>query len=269
MPTKSFDKSSEPSGNMRGQVGFSTSTSGVNIQDFIMRQMQHTINTAEPVRVEAVYPDSGFAGTVDVMPLVNLVTGDGSSLGQSKLFTLPYLRVQGGKQAFIVDPRPGDIGLAVYAMRDTESFKAQRGGPVNPGSARTLDKGDGFYLGGFLNAAPERFVLLDESGITIEGVARIITHGAETIINAESSFTLNAAGGCTLNAAAGCVINGDVHINGSLTWTGTAQGNNGGPARFSGGWINSGGNAVSNGITLESHVHSGVESGPDTTSGPS
>lgn len=261
---------------MKGQTGFSTSASGVNVQDFVMRQMLHTINTAEPVRVEAVHFEDAFAGTVDVMPLVNLVTGDGSSLGQSQLFTLPYLRVQGGKQAFIVDPRPGDIGLAVFAMRDTESFKAQRGGPVNPGSARACDKGDGFYLGGFLNEAPERFVRIDEEGVTIEGVARVHSHGAETVINAESAFTvnaesscvINAAGGCIINASAGCTINGDVLINGSLTWTGTAQGQNNGPACFSGGWINNGGKATSNGITLESHVHGGVEAGPASTGAP-
>ena len=93
-----------------------------------------------------------------------------------------------------------------------------------------------------------------------EGVAKIEMHGADTTINAESSCVVNAAGGCT--------INGDVLINGSLTWTGTAQGKNGARARFSGGWENVGGSVTSNGITLESHVHGGVEPGGGTTGGP-
>ena len=156
---------------MQGQRGLSTNSSEYNAQDFMISQMLGRIATAEPVRVVAV-SGSGVSpvGFVDVQPLINLVTGEQKAQEQSVLFKLPYLRIQGGKNALVIDPQPGDIGLAVYAMRDTESLKESRGkdGNVNPGSARAMNKGDGFYLGGFLNAAPERYVLVDDEGFAIE-----------------------------------------------------------------------------------------------------
>lgn len=246
---------------MQGQRELSTNSSEYNAQDFMVRRLLAEINTAEPVRVTAVDVPAGVSpvGYVDVLPLVNLITGERRGQAQSVLYRLPYLRVQGGRNAVIVDPQPGDVGLAVYAMRDTEAVKDGRSGPVNPGSARSLSKSDGFYLGGYLNGAPERYVRVTDEGVAIEGVANIDMHGATTTINAES--------GCTVNAAAGVTINGDVLINGSLTWTGTAQGR-GGAARFSGGLSNAGGRVESNGLTLETHVHGGVEPGPGATGGP-
>lgn len=155
---------------VKGQQGFSTDASGYNAQEFQIQQALRKINTAEPVRVVSVQPGAvGPVGMVSVQPLVNLVTGAGDGMEQSELFQLPYLRIQGGQNAVIVDPKPGDMGLAVYAMRDTEGVKANRDGkPANPGSARTYSKGDGFYLGGFLNAAPKRYVMVDDTGITLD-----------------------------------------------------------------------------------------------------
>lgn len=245
----------------QGQQGFSAAASEYNAQAFLLRQALLRLNTAEPVRVVAVHPGTGATGTVDVLPLVRLVTGSGEGMDQSVLFTLPYLRVQGGRNAIIIDPEPGDVGLAVYAMRDTETVKAMAGtdaGPVNPGSARSYDKGDGFYFGGFLNAQPERFVRVDDGGVTIEGVASITMHGNKTTITAENGATINAD----------VLINGNLLVNGSITWTGTAQGKDGARARFSGGWENTGGSVTSNGITLETHTHGGVEPGNGTTGGP-
>ena len=245
----------------QGQQGFSASASAYNAETFRVRQLLRRINTAEPVRVVSVHPGSGATGTVDVLPLVRLVAGDGQGMDQSVLFTLPYLRVQGGKNALIIDPQPGDVGLAVYAMRDTEAVKAMAGGdaaPVNPGSARAYDKGDGFYLGGFLNAQPERFVRIDDSGVTIEGVAKIDMHGEAVTITAEAGATINAD----------VTINGNLLVNGSITWTGTAQGKDGASARFAGGLTNTGGEITSNGVSLDHHPHGGVEPGSGNTGGP-
>ncbi len=114
-----------------------------------------------------------------------------------------------------------------------------------------MSKGDGFYLGGFLNDAPERYVLIDNEGVTIEGVAKLTMHGETSVLTAESGLTINA----------------DVRINGSITWTGTAQGD-GGPARFSGGLTNRGGTVESNGKVLETHVHGGVQTGGSNTGQP-
>ena len=232
---------------MQGQQGFSTSASDYNAADFHIVQALMRVNTAEPVRVVSV--NTG-ARTVDVQPLVRIVAGGGDTLEQSQLFELPYLRIQGGKNAVIVDPQPGDVGLAVYAMRDVEAFKTAPGQSVNPGSARTYDKGDGFYLGGFLNAAPERFLRVTDEGVEIEGVASVKAHGQAVTVTADTQITLDAP---------------VVQITGVLVQTGDKGS---GQSSFKGGFTNTGGNITSNGVTLETHTHSGVEPGGGNTGGP-
>jgi hypothetical protein len=245
----------------------STNTAGsdYNAEDFHIRRVLSEINTAEPVTVDAVdIPDpKGPVGFVDVSPLTMLVDGEGKGMAQGTQFRLPYFRIQGGKNAVILDPQPGDKGLAVYAMRDTEALKETRGdsGPVNPGSGRTLDQGDGFYLGGFLNGAPERWVWIHDDGVEIEGKDSLHTYGKITVMNAENGWTVNAPSGAT--------INGDLKVNGSITWTGTARGDGGGKAKFSNG-IESIGGITDNGKDVGStHTHSGVQSGDSNTGAPS
>lgn len=238
-----------------------------------MRRMLEDIDTADPVVVVFVHESVGTdpVGFVDVQPLVNMVDGENNGMRQSTLYKLPYFRVQGGKNALIIDPEEGDLGLACYAKRDTEILKETRGkgGPVNPGSGRTLNMADGFYLGGFLNDAPERWVWIKDEGIEIEAVDKLHTHGKVTVMDAESGFTVNATAGITLN--------GDVLVNGSITWTGSATGQNGGKALFSngidiesggmtcaGGVTNTGGKMESNGVVVEDHIHNapGGQTGP-------
>lgn len=214
-----------------------------------------------PVKVVNVEQPSPTdqVGFVDVMPLIKQVDGEGSAVEPSVLYRLPFYRLQAGANAVIVNLQPGDKGAGALCHARYLGAQVHPRRPVQPGTRRFFAAGDGYYLGGWLNDAPERYVMIDDQGVTIEGVAKIEMHGADTTINAESSCTINAAGGCT--------INGDVLINGSLTWTGTAQGKGGARARFSGGWENVGGSVTSNGITLESHVHGGVEPGGGITGG--
>lgn len=244
---------------MQGQRGLSTNSSEYNAQDFMIRQLIGQIATAEPVRVVAV-SGSGISpvGFVDVQPLVNLVTGERKAQEQSVLFKLPYLRIQGGKNALVIDPQPGDIGLAVYAMRDTEVVKANRDGKAaNPGSARTYSKGDGFYLGGFLNATPKRYIMVDDTGITLDdgqggklelkGGKLTITApaGIESMSPTEVHHTPSLVFGDGDGATA--TMNADMQINGSIESTG---------------------DQVAGGISQTQHTHTGVEPGSGSTGKP-
>lgn len=244
---------------IKGQQDFTTGASGYNAQEFQIQQAMRRINTAEPVRVVSVQPGAvGPVGMVSVQPVVNLVTGAGDGMEQSELFQLPYLRIQGGENAVIVDPKPGDMGLAVYAMRDTEAIKANRDGkPANPGSARTYSKSDGFYLGGFLNAAPKRYVMVDDTGITLDdgqggklelkGGKLTITApaGIESTSPTEVHHTPSLVFGDGEGAMA--TMNADMRINGSVTSTG---------------------DQVAGGISQTGHTHTGVEPGSGSTGKP-
>lgn len=244
---------------IKGQQDFTTGASGYNAQEFQILQALRRINTAEPVRVVSVQPGAvGPVGMVSVQPLVNLVTGAGDGMAQSELFQLPYLRIQGGQNAVIVDPKPGDMGLAVYAMRDTEAVKVNRDGkPANPGSARTYSKSDGFYLGGFLNAAPKRYVMVDDTGITLDdgqGGKLELRGGKLTItapagIESTSPTEVHDTPSLVFGNSDGAVatMNADMRINGSVESTG---------------------DQVAGGISQMQHTHTGVEPGSGSTGKP-
>ena len=242
---------------VKGQQNYNTDSSPYNASEFQIQQALRKINTAEPVRVTGVNPGKvGKAGTVTVQPIVNLVTGTGEGMAQSALFSLPYLRIQGGENAVIVDPKPGDVGLAVYAMRDTEQMKQGDGAECNPGSARCYSKGDGFYLGGFLNKTPKRYIWIEDDGITMddgEGGKLELKGGKLTIsapngIETTSSVETHNTPALTMGSGgATATMNANMTVNGTITSTG---------------------DQTAGGISQMSHVHTGVESGGSTTGGP-
>jgi len=132
---------------------------------FMIQQMIGKIATAEMVRVEAV---DTAALTVDVLPLVYQVDGQGQAYPHATIHKFPYLRLQGGTRgAVIIDPQPGDIGLAVFCARDISTVKATKA-PGLPGSRRRFDWADGVYFGGMLNGAPTQYVEFTDAGITLK-----------------------------------------------------------------------------------------------------
>lgn len=135
---------------------------------FIWQQKMSQIATLTLVKIIDCTNDGGLepVGTVTVQPLVNLMSGDRTSFPHKPLYHLPYLRTQGGANAIIMDPKPGDIGLAGFCSRDisaVQNSKAQ----ANPGSYRMFSMADGLYIGGCLNGVPEQYVLFDDAGIVV------------------------------------------------------------------------------------------------------
>lgn len=135
---------------------------------FVIQQAIAKMQTATIVKVVACSNDGGVSpvGTVDVQILVNQINGQGVPTPHVTMYGLPYLRVQGGANAVILDPQPGDLGIAVFASRDIStvvSTKAQ----ANPGSYRQYDFSDGMYLGGLLNGTATQYVQFAPGGINI------------------------------------------------------------------------------------------------------
>jgi hypothetical protein len=142
-----------------GQTGLSSAGGEYNAHRFLVWQLLGLVGTVKVVKVIAVHAAGGLAvgGTVDVQPLTNQIDGQGNSTPHGTVFGLPYIRLQGGANAVIIDPVAGDIGLAVIADRDISAVKSKRG-QANPGSFRRFDMADGIFLGGILNAVPEQYV---------------------------------------------------------------------------------------------------------------
>lgn len=152
-----------------GQQGLNSATSEYNQVDFQIDQAFAKISTVKIVKVIAVSNNGGLSpvGNVDVQPLVNLVDGLlGSSMQHGTIFGVPYFRLQGGKNAIIMDPIVGDIGFMVCADRDISSVKNAKSF-ANPGSFRRFSMADGIYVGGILNGVPEQYIQFNDNGITI------------------------------------------------------------------------------------------------------
>lgn len=153
---------------------------------FMIQQTISRIQTASVVKVMACTNDGGVSpvGTVDVQVLVNQINGNGIPTPHVTMYSLPYLRIQGGANAIIMDPQVGDIGIAVFASRDITNVKSTKA-QSNPGSYRMHDFSDGMYLGGILNGNPTQFVQFSSTGISIVSPTVSAANGgtAEALVN--------------------------------------------------------------------------------------
>lgn len=142
---------------------------------FMIEQSISKIQTATIVKIISCSNDGDVSpvGTVDVQILVNQISGQGVGEPHVTMYSLPYLRIQGGNNAIIIDPQVGDIGIAVFASRDITKVKSTKA-QANPGSFRTYDFSDGMYLGGLLNGSPTQYLEFNESGLSIVSPSAVI-----------------------------------------------------------------------------------------------
>lgn len=217
-----------------------------------MQTFSANIATSLPVQVVAVH-GGGVApvGYVDIRILVQQITAVGEAVDHGIIYNVPYVRIQGGRNAIIIDPKAGDIGIACFSSRDISSVKNTRN-TAPPASRRKHSLSDAMYIGGLLNQAPTQYIEFSDSGI---------------ILHTPQNFTVNAGGNfdvnckkMTIKAASGLEINANTLVNGNIT-------QNGDSATMSGSLTTSG-EITAKGISLSTHIHGGVTAGGDKTQGP-
>ena len=168
----------------------STPGMGIDAQTRLVERLLANIQTATPVKVVAVTPGgTAGSGTVDVLPLVNQVDEARNPVPHGVVHGLPYHRHAAGGAAIIIDPLPGDLGLAVFASRDVSAVKASRG-QANPGSFRRHSMADGFYFGGVMTGAATHYVQISSQGVVVETTATISLN-APTIALTGDALTHN------------------------------------------------------------------------------
>ena len=144
-----------------------TNTSMANVMDYMIKTiMKESINTAIPV-------DGSGAGTLSAKPLIMQRDGENNSIPNGEIPSLPYFRYQFGENAVICDPEVGDVGLAIFAQSDCSNLNGENT-EKQPGSFRTFDMSDGFYLGGFWGKKPKNFIHLDGDSIKIVAPTKVI-----------------------------------------------------------------------------------------------
>ena len=154
-----------------GQQKLASGNNDFNALSFMVQQILGRVNTSTLVRVVGVHTLGRTApvGFVDVQPLVHQTDGIGQATPHGVVYHLPYIRLQGGANAFVVDPHVGDTGLAIFCDHDISAVKAGLGLlAANPGSSRRFDMADGVYLGGWTPGKPlTRYIVIDDDGIKI------------------------------------------------------------------------------------------------------
>ena len=143
-------------------------TSPQNELQFVMRSLLGDVRTSMPVKVTKVTNVGNVAaiGRVDIMPLVGQLDGDGQLIPHGTIYDVPYMRLQGGGSALIIDPVVGDIGIALFCDRDISAVKASKYA-AQPGSLRKHDMSDAVYLGAILSTSPAQYIRFSASGIEI------------------------------------------------------------------------------------------------------
>ena len=191
-----------------------------NVIDFIVRQRIAQINTIKVVQVIAVHPGAGspmIAGTVDVLPLVNQIDGNGYAVQHQTVFGIPYFQLTAGPWAIIAEPAVNDLGLMLCADRDSSSVM-RSGKQTTPASRRKFSMSDGFYLGGFLNqTTPQASFQLNG-----DGTLKVVDGKGNQLVTSASGWTLT--GHLKVNGTItgsdfsdGTVTSYKVHTHGGVT----------------------------------------------------
>lgn len=183
--------------------------SGYNVLAFVIQQLLTKVNTCAVVKVVACTNAGGVSpvGTVDVQPMVNQMTGARIAVPHGTIYKLPYSRLQGGANAVILDPEPGDIGIVVFSQRDISTVKATKK-QSNPGSFRTYNWADGLYIGAILNGTPENYVRIRGESIDVVSTTKVTV--AAPVVDVEASTS------ATVNSPAVTIEGGGTKIDGSL-----------------------------------------------------
>jgi hypothetical protein len=217
-------------------------TEDVNGLDFYITQFLNKKWTSTLVMVTAVTNAGGVSpvGEVSLRPLVSQLDSQGKVTQHEEVNNAIYFRLQGGKDAVILDPKVGDIGIALFASRDISTVKSTKAAAA-PASGRSHHPSDAMYIGGVLNGVPSQYIQFNASGISLVSPTKITLSAPFTEIDSAS-----------------IVLNGAVE---------QGAGSNGGNATF-GGSITATGEITGNGIQVSQHEHPGGTIGSGTTGKP-
>lgn len=231
-----------------------TGSSEYNVLDFVIRSIIcGLVNTAIPVRVDKVErpAENGGAGYLSATPLIKMRSAKGDALDMVSIPKLRWFRLQHGTAAIIVDPKPGDIGLAVFAQQDVSALN---GGsePIQPGSFRCYSISDGFYFGGFWGQKPTTFIRIEDNGqVTVTAPQSVVVNSIDVTVNASGSTKIDSPS---------VTITGDTTIEKTLTVRELISGTggmtvSGGSGASVAGNLSTTGDVTAGGISLQNHVH--------------
>lgn len=236
------------------------------------------VNTAMPCKVVAIEKQEqrgvNIVGFVDIQLMIEQTNGQKKGNETAIICNVPYIRIQGGTNAVIIDPEINDLGVAIFSSRDITNFKeARRQTP--PATWRKFSISDAIYIGGIRNQKPVQYIHFRNDGIEIYSPKRVhittptvLIDSDNTTINTSAKTTINANGGCEINAET--TNNGNVKINGNTKISGdllvggiigqTGEGGGGGNVSLIGP-VNVINDLHAEGISVAHHTHTCPDGG--------
>lgn len=148
---------------------------GIAQDKFIIQQLISRIRTTTMVVVtDVTVPQDKLApiGRCSIRPLVQQIDGNNNVYSRGEIKNVPYLRVQGGKNAVIIDPVVGDIGLAGFCDRDISMVK-RTGESAAPNTRRQYDINDAVYMFTCMGGMPEQYIHFTKDEIHISATTKI------------------------------------------------------------------------------------------------
>lgn len=224
---------------------------------------------------------SGVAGskTVGATPMSQMIDGNGNAYASPSYPSLPHYRIQQGTAAIIMNPRPGDIGVFVCSKRDISNV-SQGKQPGPPGSTRSFSPSDAVMVGSIHTQVPTYYIDFSDqdkilihapAGVTIESDAFLHVKAPE--VSVEATKVTVKASNVTVKASNVTIDAPETTLTGHLTVEGGMTVSGGGGSSMSGDFTLEGSmhateDVTASGISLNSHVHGGVQAGESDTSGP-
>lgn len=260
-----------------------TKLSDADAQKLMMRRlMAADVHTSMPGQVVSF--DSSTQTASIRLATRRVVTIDGQQstpeypILENVPLVMPYST--GSGFALTVPVQSGDSVLVHFGERSIDGWHEGQGNvtPVEPVAPRHHDLSDGLFTLGAI-PVPNAISGYRQDGVEIRNgsgnVRATVKEDSVELVASNVTVTINSDGTVTMNAPTGITTttptltqNGDLVVNGGVSWSGSASSIGGGPALFSGGIQNTDGDVVSDGISLETHTHSGVTTGGDNTGGP-
>ena len=155
---------------------------------YIINNLIANIHTMMPVKILSVtVPTDSLTpiGRCEVLPLVQQIDGSNNVYPMGKIVNVPYLRVQGGSNAIVIDPQVGDVGLCGFCERDISIVK--RTGELSaPDTRRKYDINSAVYMFTMMSGTPTQYIHFKSSGVDIKTTGDLNINGL--IIKADGTL---------------------------------------------------------------------------------
>ncbi len=258
--------------------------------------------TAIPCRVTSV--NNMGQQRINVQPIINIVKTSDEELEHAIIQNVPVVFPGSSTSQFSFPVNVGDTVLCVFSQRSLDRFKLGAKSPHRPIDLRKMSRNDAVAIPGLfpfedaannpgkrslshstqdavithnIGTGSECEVRLKPSGdIIINSPTTVQVNCQEAEVNAENSTTVNTST-ANINASSSVTIDsptttvtGEMLVQGTFTFTSgmVGSGSAGGATASITGSMDVTDDVVGGGVSLKSHTHGGVQTGPGNTGAP-